>query len=637
MYKHKIWGFKMKKLFSLIGVFIGIYLVFFFFLYSDSLIFPMDTGTLYECSTAKSITAEELTDIAEKHNVTVFTNEYNNCSFFNTDIVFRYLNVSDADNIAMGQQKNLIPTNNITYQEETDMEKKIQRFWAIENEASDFSGFKDELNAYELDISVFETITMDLSVVFAESNVMFFACVVLLLSFCVSVFYMLRKKEIAIYKLNGYSDISISMNIAKVSVTRILIGYILVSILFSIYVSVMKVELLSDYAMLVLYILICIVLTMLIAMIIGTIFIKCINIISALKSSKNNISLLILSIAFKLLATIIFVLFAKNVFFDVVNFQSVNTAIESSNNSEFYYINTSEIPDDATMEKILSIFDEVDNDKIYTYEADPMFCLSVTDATVNQEIREAMYNNPTTVRMSYNMLDYIPVYSDNGEQLKKTDFDCTADTILIPSNLTDKTEEIVSVYGNKADIKVCYIESGQEHINFLYPNTKTYNAIYYLKPIERSIYVNGGEVLYHEDIIDEIQSVLDENKIDSGTVNLVCLSSDNQILIGNATLRLIDDMQYFLVNLMSFVLSVIAIGIVYCEFRKKEFAVFKILSVFPARILLLLCGVNMVITLVVTLFICPSLFFIPLLEVLIYIIIFNNYRSNKIVTTLKGE
>lgn len=627
----------MKKLFSLIGVFIGIYLVFFFFLYSDSLIFPMNTGILYDCSTAKNITSEELKDIAEKHNVTVFTNEYNNCSFFNTDIVFRYLYISDADDIKMGLQSNLIPTNKILYQEETDMEKRIQRFWAIENEASDFNGFTDELMAYEAEIMDFETGTMNIIVIFSERNIMFFSCIILLLSFCVSVFYMLRKKEIAIFKLNGYSDISISLNIIKIATKPILIGYALISILFSIYVAVMRVELLPDFAKLILYISICIVLTMLIVMLIGTLFIKFINITSALKSSKNNISLLVLSIAFKLLATIILVIFAKDVFYDVVNFQAISSSVESSNNSEFYYINTSEVPDDSTMETILSIFDEVDNDKIYNYDADPMYCLSVTDAIMNQEKREAVYNNPPTVRMSYNMLDYITIYSDNGELLKKDSFDYNADTILIPSNLADKTEEILSAYYMSTNINVCYIESGQEHVNLLYPNTKAYNAIYYLKPIERSIYYNSGQVLYHEDIIDDIKNNLEINNIDSGTVTLINLSTDNQITIDNSYLRLIEDLQFFSVNLLSFILSVIAIGIVYCEFRKKEIAVYKILSVYPTRLLLCLCGINMLITLLVALFICPAVFFIPLLEVLIYLAIFNNYRSKKTVSTLKGE
>lgn len=626
----------MKKLFSLIGVFIGIYLVFFFFFYADNLIFPTNTDTIYECGIERSITSGELTDIAEKHNVTVFTNEYNNCSFFNTDIVFYYFNISDADSITMGRQNNLIPTNNITYQKEVDTEKKIQRFWAIENEISDFVGFEEELKDYKAEFEVFETFQMGPYVIFSSDNIRFFSCIVILLSFCISVFYMLRKKEIAIYKLNGYSNASISMNIAKIAVTRILIGYILVGILFSIYVFIMKPEILPDYALLILYISISIVITMIVAMAIGTLFIKCINIIAALKSSKNNKSLLILSVAFKLVATIILVLFAKDVYFDALRLANVTSSMENAKNSEFYYINTSNVPDDATMESILTIFDEVDNDKIYTYRNDPIDCLNRTNPDYKKK-REAMYDNPIKLRMSHNMLDYIPIYSENGELLKKDDFDRNTEVLLIPSNLKDKTDEILSKYRNKDNIQVSYIERGQEHINFLYPGTSFYNAIYYLKPIERSLYVNGGEVLYHQDIIDDIQNILEKNNIDSGTVNLICLSSDNDIIINNAYLELSTHLQYFLVNFMSFILSVVAIGIVYCEFRKKEIAVYKIMSVFPTRVLLSLCGVNMLISLLVTLIICPAVFFIPLLEVVIYVLIFNSYYSKKTVTTLKGE
>ena len=61
----------MKKLFNLIGAFIGTYLVYIFVIYSGSLIFPMNIGNLYECSLERNIYSENLIDTAEQYNVTV--------------------------------------------------------------------------------------------------------------------------------------------------------------------------------------------------------------------------------------------------------------------------------------------------------------------------------------------------------------------------------------------------------------------------------------------------------------------------------------------------------------------------------------------------------------------------------------
>ena len=182
--------------------------------------------------------------------------------------------------------------------------------------------------------------------------------------------------------------------------------------------------------------------------------------------------------------------------------------------------------------------------------------------------------------MSYNMLDFKPVYSDKGEIIDKNSFNWNSTTILIPISLSEQTEEIVAGFGENTAPKVRYIQSGQEHFNFLNPVEKTYNAVYFLIPIGKDIYFNNGRVLFHKDIIVDIQKYLSDNKIDKGTVTLVNLYSDYQKTISNLNLKLIDDLQFLIVNTLSFLLSVVAIGVVYCEFRKKE------------RLFIRMCGIE---------------------------------------------
>ena len=63
-------------------------------------------------------------------------------------------------------------------------------------------------------------------------------------------------------------------------------------------------------------------------MLIGTLFVKFLNIVPALKSNKNNKLLVIFTVVFKLCATIILVIFAQNVYYDVLD---VQVASESDN------------------------------------------------------------------------------------------------------------------------------------------------------------------------------------------------------------------------------------------------------------------------------------------------------------------
>ena len=628
----------MKKLFNLTGIFIGIYLIYIFLIYSGSLIFPLGVGPIYDCSVEKNITSRDLIAVSEKYDVTAFTTEYYNTSFFNKDIVFSFLTISehDTDNIRLGYQDALFPSNKILYEENTDDDLKLQRFWIVQNSASDIEGFVEELNDYGISNSIFESRRMNLSVIFAEKNIEFFACVILLLVFCVSAYYMLRSKEIAIFKLNGYSNLSISTKIIKIAAKRIFISYTLSSIIFIPYLIVKNQSLLPDFVKLYVYIAVCIIITILAVMLIGALFVNFLAIVPALKSDKNSKLLMVFKIAFKICATIVLVLFAKNVFYDTVDLQVATLADKNASSSSLYYIKTSEIPDEDLMPLVLSIFDKIDNNKVYNY-SNPTDVLYGHDAAFDQEKKEQMVDNPPIVRMSYNMLDFVSIYSTEGQLIDKGDFDCNSITILIPSNLLERTEEIVAGFNADTSVKVRYIESNQEHSNYLNPSEKTYNAIYFLAPIGRDIYFNNGRVLFHEDVIEDIESCLIENGIDSGTVSLVNLSSDYQKTLSNLNLKLIDDLQFLLVNLLSFLLSVVAIGTVYCEFRKKELSVYKILSVYPIRSILTLCGVNVLVSLAIILYVCPIFFFIAILESIVYVGVFQYYRSKKVVSALKGE
>lgn len=627
----------MKRIFTLTGVFAGIYLVFLFILFSSSLIFPNTQGQLYDCMLEKTITANELSSISDKYKITTFTTEYKNTSFFEKDITFTYFNNSDTNNIRYGLQKKIIRSNKILYEENTNKELKIQRFWAINNDETNFKLFSEDLKEYGLQKEAFESHRMNFSIVFAERNIEFFICVMMFLIFCVSIYYILRSKEIAIMKLNGYNIFLISMKILVRAIKQISIGYTLIGLVFIVYLSLLNKTLIGDFLRLYIYIFVCLFVVMSVILIIGAIFVKILKIVPALKNNKNNKILIILLVVFKVAITGIFIFSATHLCNDYLDYKLTVEGYESIENKNFNYIKTSKSPDENLMKNILIAMGNSNLEDIYNY-SNPTYSLSGHEVFNNIKKREEMITNPPVIRMSHNMLKYIKIYSDDNSVLDVKSFVNSKETILLlPNNLKNRENEILKKFDYISNPKVIYIKNKQEHFNFLRPNEKVYNAIYLLKPIERSIYFNNGRVIFGKEATTKMEKYLLKIGADKGTVQLVNLESEHKKMLDNMQLKLIDNIQLFLINTLSFFLAIIAVGIVYCEFRKKEIAVMKVSSQKPLRVIFVLCSINIAITTGISLILNPLLCVVCGLEIAIYLLIVYLYYSRKAVSVLKGE
>lgn len=627
----------MKKIFTLTGVFAGIYLVFLFILFSSSLIFPNTQGQLYDCMLEKTITANELSSISDKYKITTFTTEYKNTSFFEKDITFTYFNNSDTNNIRYGLQKKIIRSNKILYEENTNKELKIQRFWAINNDETNFKLFSEDLKEYGLQKEAFESHRMNFSIVFAERNIEFFICVMMFLIFCVSIYYILRSKEIAIMKLNGYNIFLISMKILVRAIKQISIGYTLIGLVFIVYLSLLNKTLIGDFLRLYIYIFVCLFVVMSVILIIGAIFVKILKIVPALKNNKNNKILIILLVVFKVAITGIFIFSATHLCNDYLDYKLTVEGYESIENKNFNYIKTSKTPDENIMKNILIAMGNSNLEDIYNY-SNPTYSLSGHEVFNNIKKREEMITNPPVIRMSHNMLKYIKIYSDDNSVLDVKSFVNSKETILLlPNNLKNRENEILKKFDYISNPKVIYIKNKQEHFNFLRPNEKVYNAIYLLKPIERSIYFNNGRVIFDKEATTKMEKYLLKIGVDKGTVQLVNLESEHKKMLDNMQLKLIDNIQLFLINTLSFFLAIIAVGVVYCEFRKKEIAVMKVSSQKPLRVIFVLCSINIAITTGISLILNPLLCVVCGLEIAIYLLIVYLYYSRKAVSVLKGE
>ena len=161
----------MKRLFSLIGLLIGVQLIFIFLLYANTQIYPEYSGSLQICSLEQGIDSERLSNLAERNNITTFTVEYKNSSFINQNIIFHFLYINDDDNIAIGAKNSLIPTNSIIYERSEEESSRIQRFWIINNDEVASSKFAKDLKEYHVAMDTFYTHEMSFSDILSKDNI----------------------------------------------------------------------------------------------------------------------------------------------------------------------------------------------------------------------------------------------------------------------------------------------------------------------------------------------------------------------------------------------------------------------------------------------------------------------------------
>lgn len=523
----------MKKLFTLTGIFAGIYLVFLFVLYTGSLIFPDSKGRLYDCMLESAIRAEDLSLLSKKYAITTFTTEYRSTDFFEKDVILSYCNNSDPAHIQYGLQKKLIRTNKILYKENSDGELKIQRFWAISKEKNNFHLFSQDLKEYGLKKEIFESHRMNLSFIFAEKNVEFFIYLLMLLFFCVSIYYILRSKEIAIWKLNGYKALFISMKILTKAAKRILTGYTVISLVFSLYLAFVWRALLGDFFRLYIYICLCLFTVLVLILAFASVFITTVSIAPALKDYRNNKVLMTAMAVFKVSVTLIFLFSAKKLGRDYLDYKLALGGYESAQKN-FSYIKTSTAPDEDLMKKIVLAMESDHSEDIYNY-SNPSHSLYGYEAFDGGK-KKAMLANPPAIRMSHNMLSYIKIYAADDSLIDADSFDKEETVVLLPENLKNKVGEILKKYQDISKAKILYIKEKQEHFNFLRPDQKVYNALYILKPLEKSIYYNGGRVLFGKEAGAKMEKYLREEGVDKGTAELVNLESENKKIVDNMQL-----------------------------------------------------------------------------------------------------
>lgn len=558
---------QMKSVFRIIGVLTGILLIILFLQYSNYAVFPMHIGPVLNCSMNEGITSSELVAISQNNNITTFTIAYDNTSFFNRKINFIFLNVNPKDHICFGRQNNPLPSTQVYYTAQGSEVTYIQRFWVVENEDADFNSFASELEDNFPEYEYFTPAKLSILDILNVQNLYFFTSVFLLLFFCNLVCLHKGCKKVTMSALDNCKVFNeINPYLIK-NIWKIITPYLLISGIFGVYVFLRNSSFLSDFFKAFIALGLILLVIQIICVRLAFIIVRKVVISSWHGKTKRNFSI-VLFLILEIIAICQFTISSRNIYFSIMNITLFEQGANVIDDFSPAYITTSKIPDDSSMEKLLSVFDEVDMNNVYNY-AHPTDSLLGYKELRSKEARDQMYTNTPTVRMSYNMLDFVPIYDTNGVRLRKEDLNQQVTTLLIPNHLKENTENILHNFYDGQSFEVRFIQSNQEHFDILDPSRRVLNAKYMLTPLENNIYYTNGEVLFDDNAVTVIEQKIANSGFDQGTISLTKLSANYEETKDEMKVAFVCDGLLWVINGVYFLTMVISGGVAFFRFRKK--------------------------------------------------------------------
>ncbi|MGM9601339.1 MAG: hypothetical protein ACI3W5_07120, partial [Faecousia sp.] len=170
----------------------------------------------------------------------------------------------------------------------------------------------------------------------------------------------------------------------------------------------------------------------------------------------------------------------------------------------------------------------------------------------------------------YNMLDFVPIYENNGARLRKEDLNQEVTTLLIPDHLKENTKNILHSFYNGQSFEVRFIQSNQEHFDILDPIRMVLNAVYMLTPVENNIYYTNGEVLFDEKAVTVVEQKMADYGFDQGTISLTKLSVEYEKTADELKLAFICDGLLWVMDAVCFFTIAISGGVAFYRFHKRK-------------------------------------------------------------------
>lgn len=626
----------MKKVFAGIGMLVALFSIFFFLLLADKLAY-FDKSTIYDFGLSKSISSHELKEIAEHTKVTVRLVDFKNISFGKKQIDVTLINPSPT--FQLGRKDSVFPDDNIIYYELDEKQVKKIKYFTIQNSSDEqiyeIKGYLEQ-NGYNVEIDKEEPINFTVGMLFSPLNIGFFALTTILLVLSISTYYISRLKEIGILKLSGWSENEISFSLLLRMLSYIYLYGLVIVTPFSMYIIYSDVS--KVFIFVQIYFLLCLFLFFffLLSLFIGKFFISHINQVNAIKNNKNNKFIFYVLLIFKVIIAIFLVVSMKDLYNNIEKLISSNQAVNDFKKNEFFKIRTSIIPEQKIHAQIDKMVDSLNDEEVYNYS--PENSMNI------KKLKEYQKNNKvfnveeaSFISISANLLNVLPVVNTNGEVIKSSDLNQELVYLLVPIHYKKDINEIINSYGLEKNVNILFVKDYQIQNNLLLPTLYNYDSIYYIKKVQKTLYLNNGEVLLSKQGAKKMETLLNKLGLDKYSVTVESLNLDYNNFIANIQLDLSESVFYLAINSLSFILCIISLATIFLELRKKELAVYTLFGRYPRMAIIRFLIANGLITLTIILIVSPTFLCLLLIEGLIYMTIFYKYMKRKVILALKGE
>ena len=624
----------MKKVFQGIGILIAIFTIFYFILIEDRLAYQKDQ-TFYSFELDKSISGKQLEEIAKKEKITIRLIHYKNQSFGHVELNIEYINPDE--NIIMGEQKSIFPENKIIYQEVTQGDdKKIQLFSVMTENEDCIQDIRQLLQeeGYEVAIAKSEAISYGFTTLFSAANLEFFILITLLLILCIANYYIKHLKEIGVLKLMGWKSSRISVHLLSRSVINLYCSYLFLYVLFGIYVIYSNKNELFRYLHTFFGFSIFLLIVFGVACLVGALFIHVVDHVNAIKNNKNNEILFGILIFAKIIITMLFMTSLNTTVNEVRQLFDTVNEIKLLQENSFYKVHTSVVPDEATQSIINNFLETQEDSQVYNY-APPNETYD-KDAIKKKNKSEEIEDTSLTL-ISANMLDVLKVLDENGEKIQTANLNSDEIRLLVPVHYKNQIQELLEHYGFDKQTSIMYIQDCQIQSDITNPGYYTFDNIYYIQDLEKTLYINNGDVLLGKSCSEQLDNILSFNSIDRNSVRIDSLSSEYNVVLARVQLSLYENTFYVIVNILSMLLCIISIVLIFLELRKKEFGVYKLIGSYPIKELLLFFTMNFLITCIGAIVVNPRFISLLIFECIIYSVIVYKYVKYKAILVLKGE
>ncbi len=624
----------MKKIFVGIGILSAFFSIYFFLLVADKMVYLNDE-TIYDFELSHSVDAEELNKLAKQIDVTIRLVDFKDTSFGKKELYITFINPNEE--IELGKRQSVFLNENVVYQEyNAKSTTKIKYFTIQCNNQSKINMISSLLNesGYEVNVEESESIKFNLNMLFSSFNLLFFALLTILLTLSISSFYIYRLKEIGILKLNGWSNIRIVIRLLRKPLVYIYLSAFGCIIPFGIYVAMREINKIFLYVEIYISVSLFMFFIFIFAMVLGDFFVDNINQISAIKNKKNNQLLFYVLLIFKVVIVTLLVFSINKTTNIVKRLDATLCAINQLEEYNFYKIRTAVVPDQKVFDELNQLIQSIDDEHVYNYSPPDEFMSAEKLSQI--ELKKTEVEKFIYTEISCNMLEILGIVDIEGNVVNESQID-ESGTLLIPIHYKTQKNKILDYYQVDENIKIIYIQDKQIKDDILFPGYYVFDSIYRIQPLEKKLYINRGEVLFDEDGANILEEALNKMQLDKYSITTEPLNSDYNMLKANNSLELVESTFHLVINSMSYILCIFAIITIYCELKKKEFGVYKLLGRYPIKVVTKFMVVQCIITVTITLILNRKLIVLLVIETILYMLMIYKYMKHKAVVAIKGK